>query len=108
MESVLITEWMSAEAVVSTLALTLGGIVGWWCRTLWNEHTILKTEVTNMAIKFPAEYVRRAEFETQMLRAERTMQDATNRLERKHDIFSERIESKLDRIYDIIQAKADK
>lgn len=108
MEGYILMEWLSAETVVSGLALTLGMIVGWMCRTLWNEHVSLKAEVNNMAIRLPTDYVRRSEFETQMLRSERATQDATDRIERKHDLFAERIENKLDKIYDVLQAKADK
>jgi hypothetical protein len=68
-----------------TLAFMIG-LFGWLARELWGAVKSLQEEVKNIQIHMPTNYVRRDEFADHM----------------------QRIESKLDRIMERLESKADR
>jgi len=76
--------------------LGTGGLLavgGWFCRQLWDSVKELKTDIANLKLHVSDSYVKKSEIDT---------------IKSEMDKRFDRVEMLLDRLFDKLEAKADK
>lgn len=84
---------MSLQEIINTSIATAFAVIGWFVRTMYDSVTNLKQDVDNHKLHVSETYVKKSEVDT--LRGD---------MDKRFD----RIEQMIARLYDKIDAKADK
>lgn len=98
-------EWQTLAIVLVSI---VSAVTGWWCKTLWNDLKAVSENLNKVQVDLPMNYVRRTDFENQIIRLEKNSSDAVNRIERSQHDASLRMEAKMDKIIEALDKKQDK
>ena len=79
-------KFMDMQAILNTAAAVAFSVAGWFGRQLWEAMAALRKDLHKLERELPIYYVRKDEFTDHM----------------------QRIESKLDRIFEKLEGKADR
>ena len=77
---------MDGQSIFNLVIGTFLVGVGWWCREIWDSVKALKDDVKKIEVSLPTNYVNKSEIETRL----------------------DKIDQVLERIFDKLDAKADK
>ena len=77
---------MDGQSIFNLVIGTLLVGVGWWCREIWESVKSLKDDVKKIEVSLPTNYVSKSEIEARL----------------------DKIDQVLERIFDKLDAKADK
>lgn len=77
---------MDGQSIFNLISGALMVGVGWWCREIWDSVKALKDDVRKIEVGLPTNYVSKSEIESRL----------------------DRIDQVLGRIFDRLDAKADK
>jgi hypothetical protein len=84
---------MDWQNLINFGAGSLLAVGGWFCRQLWDSVKELKTDIANLKLHVSDSYVKKSELDT---------------LKTEMDKRFDRVEQMIARLYDKIDAKADK
>ena len=77
---------MQDQTILNIIMGTALAVIGWFARQLWDAVQTLKIDVQKIEVDLPSNYIRKDEFQTRM----------------------DKVESMLEKIFDKLDAKADK
>ena len=77
---------MDWQNVINFAGAALLAAIGWWCREIWDSVKKLKEDIKDIEVNLPTNYVRKDDMEARF----------------------DRLETALDRIFEKLDAKADK
>ena len=77
---------MESQTLINIVLGSVLSVIGWFARQLWDAVQQLKQDMKDLEVDLPTHYLRRDEFESRL----------------------DKIESMLERIFDKLDAKADK
>ena len=77
---------MDWQVIINIAAGALLAAIGWWCREIWDSIKDLKEDVKKIEVDLPTNYVRRVDIDARL----------------------DKIDQVLERIFDKLDAKADK
>ena len=81
-----VVKFMDMQAILNTAAAVAFSVAGWFGRQLWDAMAALRSDLHKLERELPIQYVRKDEFTDHM-----------NRIETKLDRIVERLEGKADR-----------
>lgn len=71
--------------VGAALLSLISGVIGWWCKELWNAHKELHASVAALKEDLPISYVRKDDFQEFIREFRTTMERLFNKLDSKAD-----------------------
>ena len=77
---------MEYQSIINLVGGALLTAIGWWCREIWDSVKSLKEDIKHIEVDLPTNYVRKVDIEGRF----------------------DRIDGVLERIFDKLDAKADK
>ena len=77
---------MDWQVIINIAAGALLAAIGWWCREIWDSVKQLKEDIRKIEVDLPTNYVRRVDIDSRL----------------------DKIDQVLERIFDKLDAKADK
>jgi hypothetical protein len=84
---------MDGQMIINLLAGSALGVLGWFARQLWDAVERLKSDVKDIEICLPSNYVRKKD-----------MQDLKHDIEARFD----KIDNTLEKLFEKLDSKADK
>ena len=77
---------MEFQNIFNFIGSVVIGVIGWWCRQIWDSIQKLKDDVKDIEVSLPNTYVKQTDINARL----------------------DRIDSTLERIFDKLDEKADK
>lgn len=76
---------MDWQMIINIGGACLLGIVGWWCREIWDSIKAMKHDIKQIEVSLPTNYVSKIEINTRLDKIDNVLERIFDRLDEKAD-----------------------
>lgn len=76
---------MDAQTLINFIGGTMLAVIGWFARQLWDSVQALKDDIKRIEVDLPTSYVRRSELDSRFDKIEQILEKIFDKLEAKAD-----------------------